>query len=91
MGVDEVARRVDRFVVTPCVANDKVVINYVVGDERNARLAIYDVTGRELKQIELKDRAGRYELDVSRLPHGTYFVRLITGGSVGEAKFVVIK
>ena len=91
VGVDEVTRWVDRFVVTPCIASDKVVINYVVGDEPNARLAVYDVTGRELKQIELKDRAGRYELDVGTLPQGTYFVRLTTGNVVREAKFVVIK
>ena len=64
--------------------NSQTIISYSVPKRSFIQLKIYDVLGKEIKEIEngMKD-AGNYSLtfDASELTSGIYFIRLTSGNN----------
>lgn len=75
----------------PNPADQRATIHYVVpAGSTQAKLILHDATGRILFQGAL-DASGKYELDTSRLPSGTYeYVITVDGGMLTGSKLVVV-
>lgn len=75
--------------------NSQTIISYSVPKRSFIQLKIYDVLGKEIKEIEngMKD-AGNYSLtfDASELTSGIYFIRLTSGNNFFKTrKMILIK
>jgi hypothetical protein len=71
----------------------RVRIQYALGARAPVRLAVYDVAGRYVQEIERQVRGpGRHEVawNAAGVPSGIYFVRLRAGESSAAAKVVVV-
>ncbi|WP_452231736.1 FG-GAP-like repeat-containing protein [Lacinutrix sp. MEBiC02595] len=51
-------------------------------------LTIYDVNGRKLNAIEIKNSALQYQLDVTTLSNGIYFLEIISENAKQTQKFI---
>ena len=74
--------------------NPITVISYSIPNTANVKIKIFDITGREIRQLinEVKE-AGRYEIkfDGSNLATGIYFYKLESGSFVSTKRMVLIK
>lgn len=77
----------------PNPASHQALIRYAVPEHQNVRMSLYDVLGRQIRIIMDRKTEGRHEmqLDVSRLPSGTYFLRLETGSQTRTQKLMVVR
>ncbi|MDK9698973.1 MAG: T9SS type A sorting domain-containing protein [bacterium] len=74
--------------------NATTTITYDVPQTSPVRLAIYDVTGKEVaKLIDFHQDAGRYSVqwDAQAFASGTYFCRLQAGSQVQTRKLMLLK
>jgi endonuclease/exonuclease/phosphatase family metal-dependent hydrolase len=78
-----VAARKDAFHMYPNPASDKVII--VAGD--SCTITLYDINGKIIKKA--RDKAGRYDLDVSGLSKGFYFVNVLTQSKMEMQKLII--
>ena len=78
----------------PNPATDAATIPYAVPDAAEVTLAVYDVLGRRVARLVNSTKsAGRYQarLDASRLPSGTYFVRMQAGDFRETRRLTIVK
>lgn len=63
------------------------------GTEGDVRLRLYDVLGRPVRTLAAPAESGRHmlPLDTSRLPSGTYFLRLTTGAVTQTQQVTVVQ
>ena len=75
----------DRFSVNPNPFRDNIYISFMLAEEEhkeniNARIALYDLTGKEIDVFLQSEVAANttYDMsfDLSHLPNGIYFIRL---------------
>lgn len=74
--------------------NPKTVISYELLVTNYVKLAVYDLTGREIKTlVNENQQAGKYEVDFSaeRLASGVYFYKLQTDNFTETKKMVLLK
>jgi hypothetical protein len=80
--------------VVPNPFADQATVSFGLPRPSRVRLAVYDVLGRELAVLVEGERAaGQHEavLDGSRLPSGTYLVRLEAGGAVATRRVTLVR
>ncbi|HET6989920.1 MAG TPA: T9SS type A sorting domain-containing protein, partial [Bacteroidia bacterium] len=74
------ANSIDLF---PNPSNDRVKMNFTLGENSAVSLNIYDLTGKLIRVVNDKEEmiAGTYSLDIETadLPSGVYFMTLSTG------------
>ncbi|MEZ4694902.1 MAG: tail fiber domain-containing protein [Rhodothermales bacterium] len=78
----------------PNPASRTTSIRFELPENQHADLAIFDLTGRKVSQVVDADMAaGPHEIswDVSSLPSGVYFYRLVAGGDTRSAKITVTR
>jgi ELWxxDGT repeat protein len=78
----------------PNPARTRITVRYVVPEQREATLRIYDVLGRRVRTVRRGTvEAGRkqFQLDTARLPSGTYVLRLEAGGQARSQQFTVVR
>jgi outer membrane protein assembly factor BamB len=71
-----------------------ITIKYNVPERGNVNLSIFDITGREIRNVINKvQNAGQYSIRVNteRLPNGVYFYRLTHGYKSISRKMVVLR
>jgi hypothetical protein len=71
--------------------NPATQIRFDLPSASNVRIAVYDVTGREVGVVVQGDfAAGRYTrtFDATRLASGVYFYRILATGADGGAPFI---
>ncbi|MGC8654568.1 MAG: T9SS type A sorting domain-containing protein, partial [Candidatus Kryptoniota bacterium] len=74
--------------------NPTTTISYDIAKRTFVRLLIYDVLGREVRDLVNEEKGpGNYSVifDASNLPSGVYFYKMVAGDFVGAKKLVVMK
>ncbi|MBI2416402.1 MAG: T9SS type A sorting domain-containing protein [Ignavibacteriales bacterium] len=74
--------------------NPSTVIGYVLGEESNVSLKIYDVLGKEIATlVDAKQIAGKYSVnfDAAKLNTGMYFYQLKTGRNSVTKSMLLLK
>jgi hypothetical protein len=73
--------------------NPTTTIRYSLKEAGRAKLAVYDMAGRQVLERELEGQAGwnAYQLDGSRLSSGVYFYRLTASSFSKTLKMVLLK
>ena len=69
-------------------------IAYALPEQAQVNITVFDVTGREVHQLEAGDKpAGRHEaiFDASNLSNGVYFYQLQAGDFVATGKMLLVK
>ncbi|MEZ4654241.1 MAG: T9SS type A sorting domain-containing protein [Candidatus Eisenbacteria bacterium] len=73
-------------------ASDRVRIRYGLRQAGNARLGLYDATGRQVRSLldeHLEANSDGFEVDVRNLASGVYFAKLEANGAEISRKLVV--
>ncbi len=86
IGVNELTMGNEQLKVYPNPANSQLTIELAVGSKQKAAVIIYDVTGREVLKAQVL--SSKFEVDVSGLMEGVYFIRIETDNGVVSKKFV---
>lgn len=87
----------DRFILMPAYPNPfnpTTNINFMLHDTGHARLAVYDMTGREVAVLaDQTMTAGTYQytFDATSLTSGVYVYRLTFGGQVANGRLTLVK
>ncbi|HEX7357039.1 MAG TPA: T9SS type A sorting domain-containing protein, partial [Ignavibacteriaceae bacterium] len=66
---------------------------YAIGDDTNVSIKLYDITGREVKElVNEKKQAGYYtiKLKADNLSSGIYFYRISTSSGYSETKKLML-
>lgn len=80
--------------IWPTVTNNRSRLQYIVRERQHVGISIYDVTGkRALRLVDNDMEPGiyAYDLDMSQLSQGVYFIRLEAGSEIKNEKVVIIK
>jgi len=80
----------------PNPARERATVRFAIPDGNaasDATLRLYDVLGRQVQTVRPSAEAGRHELqlDTSRLPSGTYVLRLTVGGTSKTQQVTVVR
>ncbi|MFC2096947.1 T9SS type A sorting domain-containing protein [Bacteroidota bacterium] len=78
--------------VFPNPADQYVNLQVKIQKNENILISVLDISGRVLVEEKEENISGKYskQIDVSRLPTGTYFLRLVAGND-SETKKIIIK
>ncbi len=70
--------------IYPIPAFNNVNVEWIAADNRASQLLVIDITGRVIKQQQLKNNIGfnKLAVDLKNIPAGEYFLKLITGNKV---------
>ncbi|MBX2929707.1 MAG: fibronectin type III domain-containing protein [Saprospiraceae bacterium] len=81
------------FTMFPNPATDQLSLDVDLQADRAVRVTVGDITGKThiLRSFDLQKGDSRITLDVSRLPAGTFFVRVENGEVVGVQKLVIVR
>ena len=81
------------FNMFPNPATDQLSIDIDMHADQTVKVALGDLTGRThiLRSFDLHKGDSRVTLDISRLPAGTYFVRVENGEIIGVQKLVIVR
>ncbi|MFD2512990.1 T9SS type A sorting domain-containing protein [Pontibacter locisalis] len=83
-GIDDMIGN-SRISVYPTLTSGAVRVE--LGDIRNAKVAVTDMLGRVVLQID--NATGSVQLSTSNLAKGTYFVKITKGNDVAGSRFIV--
>ncbi len=87
----------DRFVLMPAYPNPfnpTTNINFMLNETGHARLAVYDMTGREVAVLADQTMSAgtyQYSFDATGLTSGVYVYRLTFGGQVANGRLTLVK
>jgi hypothetical protein len=90
--VANVASDVTETTVYPNPASNSATVTFTVANTSDVRVALYDVTGKEVKKVfEGKNVKGAQSLniDLGNLKSGFYFVSIVTGNGQKSIKLCV--
>ena len=75
---------------SPNPANNLTSVNYNVPDGSNARLVIYDMLGKVVKETRLNGKQGTLIVVTSDLRQGVYYYSLVAGDKIIATKKLVV-
>ncbi|MBC7187150.1 MAG: T9SS type A sorting domain-containing protein [Calditrichaeota bacterium] len=84
----------ESVVVYPNPCNPRAMVRYVVAEEGEVKVSLYDLCGREVARLaEGPHRAGEHQvkLEGRALSTGAYLVRMVHGGRALSAKVLVVR
>lgn len=89
LNIEELAP--DALDIFPNPVSDQLTLRFKGKEPGSAQLQIFNVMGQELSRqvLSVQEGANVHLLPVSRLPQGTYYLRLNNGDLRQEAKFIV--
>ncbi len=92
LGVQEAANNISGINAYPNPASSSMNIIYSINDAHNVSIRLYDVTGREVKQLmEEKQISGLHNIaiDVKDITEGIYLLKITADESSATARIVV--
>ncbi|RMA58477.1 HYR domain-containing protein [Ulvibacter antarcticus] len=87
LGVNEVALSLNTVSIYPNPANDVVYLSNPQGIELNQAI-IYDMRGRKIDTIDLRNMGVEKSIDISNLASATYNVQIITDNAVANLRLL---
>jgi len=72
----------------PNPANNNITIT---GQDGEATVSIFDVTGREMMQKQVNFNGSGYELPIENLPAGYYSIKIQNANQISAGKFMVVR
>ena len=93
IGVAGVQREEGREEIRAVVADNRLRVTVPSSESRQVRVMLLSLPGRTILSQDLVNSAGGFELDISTLPTGVYFVRVETDSpsTVQTAKVSIIR
>ncbi len=78
------------FAIFPTAVKDNLFLMYQSTSITKAGIRILDVSGRQVynQQLNLQQSRNQYNINVTTLPKGTYFIQLITKEGANTARFI---
>ncbi len=73
----------------PAINTCVIYLNTIAG--KNSVLKIFDISGKQLKQVLLSEKQSSLTIDVSSFSAGTYFCKLQAAGKMFTQKLIVVK
>jgi hypothetical protein len=91
--VEQPVERVELRETFPNPARQQVTVRFAVPSQQSVALQLYDLLGRQVQTSVQGEAEGRQErqMDVSELPTGTYFLRLVAEGETRTQKLTVVR
>ena len=90
-GIQEGVQVSGSLQLNPNPAAEKLNVNYALNAGKTNRLVLMDVLGKTIREIELTELSGRFEIDVQDLKVGLYFCALYVDGILLTTQKVVIE
>lgn len=90
----EIPNKFGLYANYPNPFNPVTKIKFDIAKATNARLIVYDITGREISVLVSEElKAGKYEMtfDAGRFSSGVYFYKLVTNEFVETRKMLLVK
>jgi hypothetical protein len=83
----------DMMKIYPNPAKDYIIVEYTLNESPdNAKVELYDITGKNLKKLNLKNTHDWLVVPLQNLPGGPYICCLRTGNkTVDSVKFILVK
>jgi len=75
----------------PSPASDRVAFDFTVPGDGEARLAVYDLSGREVFSTAVSPAAGRVVWDASTAAPGVYLAKLAGEGGTVSRRLVIVR
>ncbi|MGZ3862865.1 MAG: M43 family zinc metalloprotease [Bacteroidia bacterium] len=72
-------------------ADGKFSVDIAQNESNVTKLVVFDVLGNKVYEINDTIPAGNYDMDLSNLGGGTYFVQIVKGNASGFTKIVISK
>ena len=95
LGITPVSSEEYNLLVYPDPMSTEATISYYLPGEQSVNIGLYDITGRELKEItNANQQAGQHTINLNNenLSNGIYFIKMSSGNSsVITKKLIVIK
>ncbi|MFI5173191.1 MAG: T9SS type A sorting domain-containing protein [Chitinophagales bacterium] len=90
-GIDDPQMQQLLFTLSPNPANDNVEINYVMKQNADATIEVYDLQGKLQQSVKTKSAAGynNYQLNTMLLTDGIYVVKLLSSQKTYTQKLLV--
>jgi hypothetical protein len=77
--------------VFPNPASGSAVIKFSLAEMGPVTISVYDLAGRlRATPVDSEMNPGIHEIEVSGLPSGSYYVRLIAGDDIMQREFTLI-
>lgn len=92
-GIDENNNTDFQLNVFPNPATENISVDYVVNEDTNVHLAIYNVLGEKVEAIDLGPQTSgihKTDINVESIPNGTYFLKLDTSTGSKTFKFAIV-
>ena len=90
-GISENEQAIVSSIVYPNPSNSAVSISYEVKEQYTAgKIAIYDMLGKEVKEVAIADKQGIAKLNVSDLNAGIYFYSIIVDSKAIATKKLIV-
>jgi hypothetical protein len=74
--------------VFPTVTRAEVNLRFEEALSEQTTLSIYSLTGQLIQEVNLDADTFQYQLDVSKLTNGQYFIRMQSNGNIETARFI---
>lgn len=90
LSLDSIDKALNGFVVFPNPVVQGSSFNVVFGNNLNAQINLFSVTGKRVLTNTVSNLA-RTQLDVANLPNGVYLLQVKSGSSTVSKKVVIMK
>lgn len=77
--------------VSPNPTNEKTLITFPFQGKKCSQIQLYNITGKQLKNINLNGRNNDFELDLSEYTSGVYFISLLFEDQIITKKIILNK
>lgn len=89
-GVSEV-RGLDNISIYPTPSSGLVTVNFSQRAFAELQISVLNILGKEIKKFNLRDVSSKFQMNLSELPDGMYFVKIKSEGEENIQRIVIKK
>ena len=92
VAMSRVEGQTTNFYLYPNPNNGSMILDYDLGNYTNAKVNVFDITGKVISTYKLSDTKGILQMNEQNLNNGVYFYRILIGEKIIKTdKIVIIK
>ena len=92
VAMSRVEGQTTNFYLYPNPNNGSMILDYDLGNYTNAKVNVFDITGKVISTYKLSDTKGILQMNEQNLNNGVYFYRILVGEKIIKTdKIVIIK